>query len=708
MRLNRRISRYRRPLIWLIGVFASIGALPISAESGAPEPVPRKVLVLFDSQNDQSARANIIFENAQVVLNHFGLLTEYRDIQIRPLPDDSEMTEYTGVITAFFANIEDCREEYLTWLIRQIRAARKIVILGKLGVRLDSKHPDRINRLIREVYKGLKFEFQDDFTIRQPILRYVRKDPDGVEFERPYPRFPGIYEKIALADPSARVYLSIQRTDAGDSTSPMIFTHSAGGYAHENYIYWQDPATFRRQWYLNPFLFFREALAVPSVPVPDPTTLNGMRVAFSHIDGDGFSGPSRIGKDQRCAEVIRDRILKAYLFPVTVSVIVGEIAPGGLGNPDLVKAARDIFALPNVEPASHSYSHPFYWNSGDPREAERYDHQYGIPIPGYIYDSRMEIDFSMEFVSTYLSSPQKPCRVFLWSGNCIPTEEDISRCDAKNYLNMNGGDTMIDGFYNSYTSVAPYYRKVGSRTQIFTGQANENILTNLWSGPYYGYRSIITTMERTDAPMRLSPIDIYYHFYSGEYPSSLKALQEVYEWVLQQDIAPVFTSRYIEMVHGFLTAKIFRAGPMTYIVRDYGSCLTFRMDEEGSRLDLTRSVNVLGCLQDPRGLYISLVPGRNEAILVFQDASAGKGVESRPAIRRASGRVSRFMVWENKIAIDFTGWGKGKIEVDGLLPHALYAISGDGLDGGSGLRRAGPGGILMIDCIRSGTIEISW
>jgi hypothetical protein len=49
---------------------------------------------------------------------------------------------------------------------------------------------------------------------------------------------------------------------------------------------------------------------------------------------------------------------------------------------------------------------------------------------------------------------------------------------------------------------------------------NENVYTNLWISPFWGYINVIQTFELIENPRRLKSISIYYHFYtSGEnYP----------------------------------------------------------------------------------------------------------------------------------------------------------------------------------------------
>jgi peptidoglycan/xylan/chitin deacetylase (PgdA/CDA1 family) len=637
-----------------------------------------------------------------MVLNYHGMLPEYRSVNAGPLPGDAAMADYRGVITAFTGKGPRDPRACLGWLLRQMEAGRKLIVLGSLGVRAGDD-PD-VATLHDAVYRRLGLRYEGDYTAIRSLIRYVRKDPAGMGFERPLPPFPEVYERFAPAGEGLHVFLSVERTDRPGSESAVVVTGPAGGFALLEYMRWQDPVTFKKQWYLNPFLFFREALGLASAPAPDPTTLNGLRVAISHVDGDAFSGISRVDDDQpRCGEVIRDRVLERFDFPVTVSVITGEVDPAALGSEDLEELARDIFALPNVEPASHSYSHPYYWDP-DYTGRSRYHRLHGIEIPGYTFDPAVEIDGSVDYINRELAPPDKPCRVFLWTGNCEPRASDLARCDRLGLLNMNGGDTVFDDLADSYTGVAPYYRNVEGEVQVHSGQANENILTNLWQGPFHGYRSIVTTMERTGFPRRVAPIDIYYHFYSAEYPASLQALQDVYTWVLEQETARLFTSQYLEMVRGYLDADLYEVGPARWEVRDYGACTTVRFEDPSRKVDLERSENVLGWVREPQGLYVSLVPGRERAVVQLA-SDAGPPV---PHVRKAGGRVERFEREEDRLLLQYRGYGRGMIQIGGLEPGRIHTVSGSALGMDPIRVRAGTDGTLTLSALFTGTLEIAW
>ncbi|KPA12142.1 signal peptide protein [Candidatus Magnetomorum sp. HK-1] len=638
----------------------------------AEQIVPRKLLIAYQSDKGQKESVNNYFEICQTITDYYGLLSDYLDVNTQAFPDDIKMTNYRAIITVFNSPEMKNGNSWLKWLKHQCDQGKKLIVLGQLSGRDPKQSNEEYLKLVKSIYAYIGLKYEGMYSSHQGRIRYKFKDKKLVEFERPYPIFPKFYEKFVVINEQAKIWLSIVRKDLPDSESAAIITSPNGGFTKDTEIYWMDPVSYKRKWYINPFLFFEEALSLKNFPKLDPTTLNGLRLAFSHIDGDAFSGPSRINPKLTCAEMIRDKVLKKYNYPVTVSVIVAEIAPEAVGNKKLVEIAKSIYALPNIEPASHAFSHPFYWNEYS-TEKYKYDHQYGIKIPGYTHDSEKEIVYSLNYISKNLLPPDKPCQVLLWTGACDPTERDLKYCKANQILNMNGGDTVFDGANDSYTSVAPLYRKVGDHYQIHCGQANENILTNLWEGPFYGYKEIIKTMKNTGHPRRLKPIDIYFHFYSGEYESALKALQSVYEWVLQQNVALVYTSDYIKMVNGFLKAKIQKNAQEHFIISNYADCLTVRFDSSYIMPDLKNCQNVLGYSKQSQGLYVSLKPKTDKAIIAF--LSSEKPTEHTiPYVESATGWIKDFQVKKDNIYIGYKGFGKGIVKLAGLIPKHKYNI----------------------------------
>ena len=120
----------------------------------------------------------------------------------------------------------------------------------------------------------------------------------------------------------------------------------------------------RVRWIVNPFTFFARALDLEPIPAPDFTTENGRRLLFVHIDGDSFASMAEIPGRYFSGQIIMREFLDRYPLPTTVSIVEGETSTAGVYpqlSKDLEPIAKQMFRLPNVEVASHSFSHPFDW-----------------------------------------------------------------------------------------------------------------------------------------------------------------------------------------------------------------------------------------------------------------------------------------------------------------------------------------------------------
>ena len=210
-------------------------------------------------------------------------------------------------------------------------------------------------------------------------------------------------------------------------------------------------------------------------------------------------------------------------------------------------------------------------------------------------------------------------------------------------------------------------------------------------------------MKRTGSPRRVAPIDIYYHFYSAEYPASLKALQDVYAWVLKQKTARLFTSEYLERVQGYLDAEIRLAGPGRYEIHNYGACTTIRFEDASLGVDLDRSENVLGWVSEPQGLFVSLAPDRDRAVV-----QVGEGRSAAPFLQKAAGWVDRMETGEGRLELSYRGFGKGSITIAGLAPNQECTISGSALEKETLQEEADSNGVLRLSSLVTGTVRVAW
>src|SRR5690606_29690165 len=161
------------------------------------------------------------------------------------------------------------------------------------------------------------------------------------------------------------------------------------------------------------------------------------------------------------------------------------------------------------------------------RSTAGYD-SFHLEIPGYSMNLDREITGTRDYINEKLIPPGKKVKVLLWSGDCQPPAEAVRKAYAAGMLNMNGGDTLISRRHPSWTAIAPIGLNKGEgAVQVFAPHQNENIYTNEWTGPYYGFERVIETFEMTDKPIRFKPLNIYYHTYSGTKVASMRALRKV-------------------------------------------------------------------------------------------------------------------------------------------------------------------------------------
>ena len=530
---------------------------------GAVEVMPRRVLVLHEKRD---AADQLIYQDAHRVaalpLEWLGYVPEYRDIA-DPLPEGTLAGRYAGIVT-WLTDETPAAERLYPWLQRQMRAGLRVAVFTSFGFRIDRLRAEALGLSLGQLPRT---PANVSIRSRDPMLGYeVAPTPDRRSFQ-----------PLTVARGSALLSLL---GDQAERMDPVALTEW-GGYALYPYDVITLPGAGSKRWVLDPFAFLTRALALPAMPVPDVTTQGGRRVLLAHIDGDGFPSRAERPGGPFAAQVLLEEILARYRIPHTVSVIEGEVAARGLypaQSSALEAIARRIFALPHVEIASHSLSHPFRWQAlaaVRPGVIATDEYQYSLKLPGYAYDVRAEIGGSVKYIDETLAPAGKRTRIFLWTGDCNPDELPLEEAARAGVLNMNGGDTLITRADPSLTRIAPLGIPRGRHYQVYAPNQNENVYTDLWRGPFYGYERVIETFELTELPRRLKPVNIYYHAYSATKTASLAALHKVYGWAAAQALHPVHASEYIQQVLDFRDVVVARSGA-GWRVRGLGSIRTLR------------------------------------------------------------------------------------------------------------------------------------
>jgi hypothetical protein len=417
-------------------------------------------------------------------------------------------------------------------------------------------------------------------------------------------------------------------------------------------------------WDLNPFDFLEAALGCADTLRPDVTTVCGARAAYSHIDGDGMNnftvdvpGPRR-----HAGQVILDEVIQRYPVPVTVGPISGLVDSGALGSAQLAELGRKVLCQPNVQPACHAYGHPLIWGTGVP----------GLKWPGYRFSVEFEVRSAVEFLNRELLSGCRKVEVFLWSGDCRPGADALALCEDLGIENLNGGDARYDSKYRSVSNLCPLARPEGGLLQVYASAQNENTYTDLWTDNYGGYRAVIETFERCESPRRLMPVNVYYHFYSGERMASLRAVQDAYEWSLRQPLCWIHAAEYVRTVKAFVKARCGRAADGAYWIEDYAPLGTARLDACRRHVDMERSRGVVGFIHHQGSLYVALAPAAR-AEIVLADAPP-----ARPFLRRSASFLREVKAGPAEWSSQARRYAPGFIELGGFTARRrLTARVGD-------------------------------
>ena len=651
------MTRWRRALLG----FAVLAAAVSAAGGAAAEAVVQRVMIgLFNGADEGTLRRSRLHRLAEMPLNHLGIVLVPHDVQ-KGLPSDEMMREARGVVTWFSYVAFPDAAAYLAWLDAQMERGKKLVVLDHIGI--DPGQLDGIvaRKLFDRVLGRLGLRWEREWVQLTYASRILAGDPAMVGFERPFPPILAPYHRVSLIPGKAVSRLSVRRIGRSE-TDQLIVTGPNGGYAGEDYS--GALPVDEWTWYINPFEFFRAALGTDDIPKLDTTTLSGRRIFYSHVDGDGWHNVSSAegyrGKQATSAEVQYEQILLKYPdLPVTIGPITGDLDVTWYGDEAARKLARKMFELPNVEAGSHTHSHPFAWGffrNPDPRREEAFLKLYP-PRPGRTqresvwrpeslgaekeappptdeemskqyqrprsyavkpFDLGLEIGGSVKALQELLP-PGKKVAIMQWSGDTSPFERAMELAAAAGVRNINGGDPRMDGVYRSYAQLSPLGLRVGRFWQVYSSGGNENIYTENWRARFYGYRNLVEMLQNAETPLRIKPINVYYHFYIVEREDSLNSLRHVLDFVRTQEIAPITTSGFASIVDGFYRARIVALGEERWRVENRDGLQTMRFDRASLKsVDFDRSEGVVGQRHHQGSLYVALDPDIERPVVALK------------------------------------------------------------------------------------------
>ncbi|MBZ9783329.1 bifunctional glycoside hydrolase 114/ polysaccharide deacetylase family protein [Pseudomonas sp. REP124] len=580
------------------------------------EVQPRRVALVYDPREGELA------DNAGHT--YLGGLLEYLGYRVDYIPANSSMPQYAfsglyaGVITWMTSGSPQDAAAFNRFIVARLDEHVPVVFFS--GLPIEDRVLLKRMGLTREAPPGTQ------------TLTITHQDKALVgAFEAPVQPRSRDLTAVSVLPKGPTSALSLKNA-AGETYDPVVIG-DWGGLALAPYLL--EVNNERSRWILDPFAFLKASLRLPEQPSPDVTTENGRRIATVHIDGDGFPSRAEVRGTPYAGRHTLDDYIKPNPFLTSVSIIEGEISPRGkfphLAR-ELEPIAREIFANPKVEVATHTFSHPFFMQPEKTKKRENFKPEYGMNmvIPGYDkIDFYREVVGSRDYINQQLTTPEKPVKMVFWPGDALPGASTLKIAYDAGLKNVNGAETMMTKADPSLTGLNPLLRPTEGGLQYYAPIINENLYTNLWHGPYYGFRELIETFELTDSPRRLRGLHLYYHFYSSTKQASIKAMHDIYSFMREQKPISLWMSDYIDRMHGLYQASIARTADGSWQIRGMDALRTVRLDPQMGWPDLLRSQGVAGVRDIPQGRYVALSSDR--ALLVLRPDR-----DTRPALEDAN------------------------------------------------------------------------
>lgn len=348
-----RIHSSTRARAWLIAVSLSISQAVGGISTGhAQEPIPvkREILALYDGAQESDADSTRIHRFAEMPLNHLGFILRFHDIRTK-LPEPAEIERYRGVLTWFAGSVSHS-DAYLAWASRVSRMNVRYVILGDIGVAINSTNIPAVNQLL--ALAGVRHA--GEYVTPTLGTRVAQEDKSLVEFEcRLGPVLPD-YPVITAQGSATRVGLMLETPSYdGRRKSILIAIGEKGAYAALNYEFChQRPPLYQGQWLINPFTFLCAAFGCGDQPIPDTTTASGNRLYFSLLESEGWTRPSKIEGIRDASAVAGEVVFRELIepfhdLPVTIELLAEEVAKSGKRGSQAQLLLTRILADPNVD-----------------------------------------------------------------------------------------------------------------------------------------------------------------------------------------------------------------------------------------------------------------------------------------------------------------------------------------------------------------------
>ena len=183
------------------------------------------------------------------------------------------MKRYDAVVTFFRTPEYPEPLKYISWLEKQVKSGRKVVIIGNFGAHTtDGKKWIESNDL-NEFFYAFGLSFKETVKTDGEKIAVVRKDSSVLQaFPNPQPQFMPVYKRLSN---QCREYLALQVENRENTRSSLIVRTPCGGMAQLDYLF-IDSSAPNPVWSFDVAAFLKDSLRTKVTVTKKPGRLIGL------------------------------------------------------------------------------------------------------------------------------------------------------------------------------------------------------------------------------------------------------------------------------------------------------------------------------------------------------------------------------------------------------------------------------------------------
>ena len=231
------------------------------------------------------------------------------------------------------------------------------------------------------------------------------------------------------------------------------------------------------------------------------------------------------------------------------------------------------------------------------------------------------------------------------------------------------GSTDCRRFQASITKVQAAAIPVGPGLKVPVPIAPDFSYLNDESDAYHPFNRVIETLATTDTPRRLKAAAIHFHASAAASHGGIATIQRIYEWLLSQEILPVYATEYEAKVLAFRELVVGRHLDGAFQFFGGESLRTVRLPLSFALPDQSRSMGVVAIRDLPQGRYVSFIDGGERRLAVGADRL------TQPYVIQTNGTIREFKIVsdtekEERIHLKLTSHAPIELELGGLSVEA--------------------------------------